>query len=144
MASDDPPVTEHPLEQAVRKVDRYPIEAFHFVQQGLSYTVEKLHGGNPDPDANRHVTGQQLCHGLREFALMRWGLLARTVLCRWNINSTHDFGLIVYAMIEHGLMNRTEQDSLEDFRDVYGFRTAFEADYRISLEPAQEMREVKP
>ena len=34
-----------------------------------------------DPDfANRHISGQQLCLGLREYAQAQWGMLARIVL----------------------------------------------------------------
>jgi len=126
------------LDQLVSELDRYPLEAFQFVQQGLSYTVQKIHGHKRDPRASRHVTGQQLCHGLREYALLRWGLLARTVLRRWNIHATLDFGRIVFAMVENGLMQKTEQDTLDDFRDVYDFRTAFESSYRIPPDPAQK------
>ncbi len=70
--------------------------------------------------------------GLREFALARWGLLARTVLARWNITSTLDFGRIVFAMVEHQLLQKTDDDSLADFRQVYEFRSALELDYQIS------------
>ena len=71
--------------------------------------------------------------GLREFALQRWGLMARTVLQRWNITSTFDFGRIVFAMVENDLMQKTDEDSIEDFRNVYDFKTAFEADYPIEI-----------
>jgi uncharacterized repeat protein (TIGR04138 family) len=134
-----PPIEEsssrRSLQEVVQHLDRYPIEAFHFIQQGLGHTVEKIHGGLTDPRANRHVSGQDLCEGLRDFALLKWGMMARTVLRYWNINSTMDFGRIVFAMIDFELMQRTEQDTIDDFRDVYDFKTAFESDYRISLEP---------
>lgn len=80
---------------------------------------------------NRHVTGQQLCQGLRELALARWGRMARTVLRRWNITSTMDFGHIVYAQIELGQLQKVEEDSIDDFKNVYDFETAFESEYRI-------------
>ena len=58
-------------------------------------------------------------------------MLARTVLRRWNITSTLDFGRMVFAMVDGGLMQKTEEDSVEDFRNVYDFRNAFESDYHI-------------
>jgi uncharacterized repeat protein (TIGR04138 family) len=119
-----------PLAQIVDDVGLYPVEAFHFVEQGLNHTVKKLRGED-QPAGERHVTGQDLCEGLRELALSQWGLLARTVLKRWNITSTLDFGNIVFALIEGGRMQKTESDTLEDFRNVFDFRTAFEGDYRI-------------
>ena len=127
------PAPEEPktLEKIVEEVGVYPIEAFDFVQRGLTYTVNKVHGPVSDPHANRHVSGQQLCHGLREFALAQWGLLARTVLRRWNITSTLDFGRIVYALVDNGRLSTTEGDTVEDFRSVYDFPSAFESGYRI-------------
>lgn len=127
------PAKQMSLQQLARDFGPYPAEAYEFIQRGLSYTVEKLHGTPSDPDASRHVTGQQLCSGLREFALTEWGLLARTVLRRWGIVSTLDFGRIVFALIDAGHMQKTENDSLEDFRNVFDFKHAFEAGYRIRL-----------
>ena len=46
-----------------------------------------------------------------------------------------DFGRIVFALIEAGQMQKTDEDTIEDFRNVYDFKTAFETDYRIP-EPA--------
>jgi len=55
----------------------------------------------------------------------RWGLLAKTVLAKWNIHATIDFGNMVYLLVEHDFMRKTEEDSLEDFRDVFDFDAAF-------------------
>jgi uncharacterized repeat protein (TIGR04138 family) len=109
----------------------YPPQAFDFVQDGLSFTVERIHGQPTEPNQNRHVSGQQLCMGLRDYALQRWGRMARTVLRRWNINTTLDFGQIVFELVALQKLKTTEQDSLEDFRDVFDFHAAFETGYRI-------------
>jgi uncharacterized repeat protein (TIGR04138 family) len=126
----EPHPPEKPLQQVVDEVGLYPMEAYEFIQQGLSYTVQKLHGDLKDEKASRHVSGQDLCDGLREFALMNWGLLARTVLARWNVRKTIDFGRIVFALVDNGYMQKTDDDTLEDFRDVFDFKTAFE-NYKI-------------
>jgi uncharacterized repeat protein (TIGR04138 family) len=128
-----PPENEKKLEDVVSEVGLYPIEAYDFIRRGLGYTVSKIHGGVKDPQASRHVSGQQLCEGLREFALLEWGMLARTVLSRWNIRRTFDFGRIVFALVDNGLMSKTDDDDIEDFRDVYDFKSAFEARYRIEM-----------
>ena len=125
------PAKAKSLIQVAQDAGNYPFEAYEFVQRGLSYTVQKVHGTAVDPDASRHVSGQQLCEGLREFALAQWGLLARVVLRRWNITGTHDFGRIVFALIEHGQMQRTQEDTVDDFRNVYDFKSAFDHAYRI-------------
>jgi len=110
----------------LRAAGPYPLEAYQFVQEGLSFTSEQVH---LDPDAfgelDRHVTGQQLCMGLREYAIQRYGLLARTVLECWRVQRTEDFGRMVFAMIDAGLLKQQPDDSLEDFTSVYDFREAF-------------------
>lgn len=114
------------------KAGRFPPEAFQFVREGLAHTVQMVHGQDavtraPDEDESRHVSGQQLCLGLKDYAVQQYGLLARTVLSRWGVSRTEDFGRIVFAMIDAGLMRRTEDDSLEDFQQVYDFDEAFES-----------------
>lgn len=121
------------LQQLAKELGQYPAEAYEFIQRGLSFTVQKLHGTDADPEACRHVSGQQLCEGLREFALMQWGLLARTVLRQWDIHSTLDFGKIVFSLIDAGQMQKTDEDCLDDFRNIYDFKSAFEAGYRIQM-----------
>jgi uncharacterized repeat protein (TIGR04138 family) len=132
-----PPSNEHIKQKSLKQVAHdfgpYPPEAYEFVQRGLSHTVQRVHGAVEDRDASRHVSGQQLCEGLREYALSQWGLLARTVLWRWGISSTLDFGRIVFTLIEVGQMQRTQDDSIEDFRNVFEFRTAFDSGYRIRM-----------
>lgn len=109
----------------------FPVHAFSFVREGLAHTVKIVHGEDaaeamlPPDDESRHVSGQQLCLGLRDYANRRYGLLARTVLRRWGVERTEDFGRIVFSMIELGWMRKTDEDTLEDFRDVYDFDEAF-------------------
>ena len=134
MPPTEPPLGhEKKLEEIVEEVGLYPIEAYEFIQQGLGYTVNKIHGNVRDPKASRHVGGRDLCEGLREYSLVKWGLLARTVLARWNIRRTLDFGRIVFALVDNGWMQKTDDDPIEDFRDVFDFKTAFEAGYRIEM-----------
>lgn len=110
------------------------MDAFEFVQLGLNFTVNKLHGAAKSQDhASRHVTGRELCEGLRELALMQWGFLAGTVLSRWNITSSMDFGRIVFAMVDNGYLRKSDEDSVEDFRDAIDFRAAFDSGYRIPV-----------
>lgn len=109
----------------------YPPQAYDFVREGLAHTAKLVHGGEigegsgPGEDSGRHVTGQQLCLGLKDYAIEKYGRLARTVLGRWGVRRTEDFGKIVFAMIEAGLMRKTEEDSLEDFQGVFDFDEVF-------------------
>ena len=75
---------------------------------------------------DRHISGQQLCWGLRDFALKRWGMLARPVLESWNVKTTNDFGRIVFGFIECDMMQQQPGDSEDDFDSVYAFDDAFD------------------
>lgn len=121
-------------QQVIERLGVYPPVAFEFVERGLSHTVQAIRSPTA-ADEERHVTGQELCRGLRDYAISQWGMLARTVLERWNITSTMDFGRIVYALIEGGLMQKRDEDSIEHFRNVYDFAQVFEADYKIGSTP---------
>lgn len=106
---------------------RYPPAAYVFVQEGLRQTSDRVYAIDDDleGDGSRHVTGQELCVGLRDYAVTEFGALAKTVLTEWGIRRTRDFGNIVFAMIEAGLLRKTDDDSLDDFVDVFEFDEAF-------------------
>lgn len=117
---------------AVADSTKYPLEAFLFLHRGLDFTARRIHGDLPDDEGEqqmncpeRHVTGQQLCQGLRDYAAREYGLMARSVLKHWNIHRSEDFGHIVFAMVDAGLMRKTDEDSIADFTDVYDFASAF-------------------
>ena len=108
----------------------FPEEAFQFVREGLSYTTKLFHGEATKPiadraDERRHVTGQQLCMGLKKLAIERYGLLARAVLSKWGIRATDDFGVIVYALIDRSELRQGDRDSFEDLKGVFCFDDAF-------------------
>lgn len=116
------------------KAAEMPEEAFEFVREGLRHTVDSIYGDSErsadslddvQTDDRRHVNGQQLAIGLRDFAIRRYGLLAGTVLGRWGIRRTDDFGTIVFALIDRGELRASENDSLDDFKGVYDFAEAF-------------------
>lgn len=115
------------------KAGPYPLEAYSFIREGLSYTVEKIHEQHdPVDEVDRHISGQQLCLGLRDFAIEQYGLLAPVVLSHWYITRTEDFGRMVFAMVDVGLMSKTDDDTLEDFRAVYNFSEAFSREELLS------------
>ncbi|WP_428386585.1 Minf_1886 family protein [Mucisphaera sp.] len=124
---------------SLARTSRYSLEAFVFVQRGLDYTVRRHHGDAEqdetliDPtESTRHVTGRQLCLGLRDFAIREYGLMAKTVLRQWGVTGTEDFGRIVFEMVESGNMHKTDEDSIEDFVEVYRFNEAFAPTLELS------------
>jgi len=112
-------------EDIVKADGRYPLEAFAFLQEGLGRAIKQAHSSAAVGGRKQHVTGRQLSLALRDLAADKWGMMAKAVLEKWNIRASIDFGQMVYLLIEHGLMSKTEEDSLEDFRDVFDFDEAF-------------------
>jgi len=112
------------------------MEAFDFVRHGLNYTVGRVHGDTSKKEERAcHVSGKQLSQGLRDYAIRRYGVMARAVLEHWGIYRTSDFGRIVYAMVENKLMQKTDDDDVRDFEGVFDFDDAFEAPRRPSIAP---------
>jgi uncharacterized repeat protein (TIGR04138 family) len=115
------------------------MEAYHFVREALAYAHTVLHmagespgqGESTESKGERHLTGQQLCQAIRQYALEQYGYLAKTVLNNWGIETTGHFGDIVYNLIRIGLMKKSPEDRREDFDDVYEFDDAFRSDFRI-------------
>ena len=114
-----------PMQQVIADDGRYPPEAFAFLHEGLNRAVQEVYRGQAGGERQHHVSGQQLCRALRDLAVERWGLMAQAVLAKWNIRRTIDFGEMVYLLIEHHYMRKTDEDSIEDFRGVYDFDKAF-------------------
>jgi len=110
------------IRKILEKDARYDMEAFVFVQRGVSAATRRFH-----PDATterRHITGQQLVEVLRDLAVDQFGPLALDVLNEWNVRTTRDFGNIVFLMVENGLLGASEEDSVEDFTDVFDLPAA--------------------
>ena len=115
------------IEQIVEIDGRYSRRGVCFVHKGLGETVRKIH--NDSEGKPSHVTGQQLCGGLAECAADKWGRMAKVVLNSFGIETTRDFGEIVYLLIEHGWMYAQPQDSIDDFNDVYSFEKVLEKEF---------------
>ena len=114
-------------EGLIEKDGRYTRDAYGFVQEALNFTqehIKKENSGKP-----RHVSGQELLEGIRVFALQQFGPMTRTVLDEWGIRNCEDFGEIVFNMVEHKILSKTEKDSRDDFKGGYDFRDAFEKPY---------------
>jgi uncharacterized repeat protein (TIGR04138 family) len=110
------------VEQICEKDERYSLDAYHFVQEGLNHTLKSLKRGG---QAHRHVSGQELLQGLRDFALKEYGPMSKAVLNEWGIRTTDDFGHAVFNLVNAGVLGKNETDSPSDFKNVFTFDDAF-------------------
>ncbi len=136
---------------------RYKFEAYNFVRESLNVAQEKFQAerlaragesneletgessqretsdveSDEGESPSNHITGQQLCEACRLHALDQYGYLAPTVLAKWGIHSTGDFGEIVYNLIRIEQMRKSDDDRREDFDDVYPFESAFSPPFQL-------------
>ena len=122
------------LRKLALKDGRYAPEAFHFLYDSLDHAV-KLAGREQEEGTARHVTGQELLAGMRQHAIEQFGPLAGAVWRAWGIRDTLDWGRIVFLLVEEGMLNRQDSDSIEDFRAGFDFDAAFVKSYRPQLPP---------
>ena len=120
-----------PFAEAVARIcardRRYAPEAFLFLHDGLLATLKRV---KDKEKKTRQISGAELAEGLRLHALEQFGPLALTVLARWGVRTTRDFGEIVFALLDAGLLGKTAEDKIADFDDLYDFDSAFRAPFR--------------
>ena len=125
------------LELILAKDDRFPREAYYFVREGLDFTQHKMAkmSGAKEP---RHVSGQELMDGMRQYALETYGPMAKLLLNECGIRATEDFGEIFFILVENNLLAKTEKDTREDFAGGYDFDEAFTAPYEPKARPEKK------
>jgi uncharacterized repeat protein (TIGR04138 family) len=112
------------LEQILANDARFHRDAYLFMREALDFTQKNV--GRENAGKVRHVTGQELLNGLRQYALQQFGPMAVTVFEEWGVKSCKDFGDIVFNMVEIGLLAKTDKDSRDDFQNGYDFAEAFQ------------------
>ena len=111
------------VEQILARDSRYTREAYLFVREALDYTQRLV--GKETRGAIRHVSGQELLDGIRQFALNQFGPMVVTVFEEWGVHNCRDFGEIVFNMVETSLLAKTEKDTRDDFQIGYDFTEVF-------------------
>ena len=102
---------------------RYQRDAYIFLRDALDYTTKqqkKIKGATV-----RHVAGPELLEGVRQYALKEFGPMALSVFSFWGIHRCEDIGHMVFNLIGAGIFGKTDEDSMEDFKEVYDFHEAF-------------------
>jgi uncharacterized repeat protein (TIGR04138 family) len=132
----------HDLMEALRVIvkddPRYDLDAYLFLRDSLDLAVRLYN--KPTEGKSRHVSGRELLDAVRQQALQEYGPLALRVLNTWGVRRTEDFGEIVFNMVEHGVLGKTDEDKREDFRGCYEFSDAFEKPYLPAAEQVGRRR----
>ena len=95
-----------------RRCGVYPPEAYFFTIDALNRTAENM-------TVRRHLSGPELLREIVWLAHEKFGKMAVNVFDQWGISHTKDFGVIVYHLIDEGILSKTDDDDLKDFEDVF-------------------------
>jgi len=111
------------IERLAEEKGRYRPEAYFWVLRVLEYARQKLRRSG-------HISGGELLEGARLLASDEYGPMALEVFHHWGLSQTEDIGRIVFDLVEEGLLSKTDQDTLEDFKGIYDFEQVFGRDLR--------------
>ncbi len=115
------------LEKICEKDPRYKPDAYEFIMEALSFTQKKYR-------RPKHVTGEELLVGIKEMLFDKFGPMALSLLEHWGVKTTEDFGNIVFNLVNNKVLSKTEEDTLESFKNGYNFKEAFGIEYQKHLE----------
>ena len=132
-------MTKVPFDQSVSlataRDPRYPAEAYAFLKEALDYTITAIHKGRGRETS--HVSGPELCKGVRDFAMQQYGPMVPTIFEAWGLRTTRDIGELVFNLIQTGAFSKSDTDRPEDFDNIFDFQDAF-------VKPFLPGREMKP
>lgn len=138
-------ISEPQLNEALKRIQqadpRYARNAYLYAFHGLDFTMRKML--RLSEGERRHVAAHELLNGMRQCAQADFGFLARQVWESWGIRTSTDWGNIIYNLISAKLMNANEEDSIEQFRNVYTLDSAFpsaEEGLMIKPQPSDDLR----
>lgn len=125
------------VERIVTGDSRYQAGAYVFLREALDFTQKRTAAGSGEPE--RHVSGQQLLEGIRAYAVEHYGPMALALFDEWGIRRCEDFGEIVFNLIDHQVLRKTETDTRDDFKGGYSFHAAF----RVPFLPPSRLTELE-
>ena len=109
------------FQEAVEKIGaedpRYHAEAYTFLRDALDATLKRRKKSKKDVPS--HVSAAELLEGFRLHALQECGPMAITVFEYWGV------GNLVFNLVRIGVFGKTDEDTLESFREGYDFPEAF-------------------
>lgn len=133
------------LEIILQRDPRFHRDAYMFVREAIDFTQKMV--ARTNKDEVRHVSGQELLAGIREYLLQQYGPMSFLMLEEWGVHRCEDFGDIVFNMVEANLLAKTDKDSREDFKGGYDFNQAFNEPFRPTtraIKPDSEPKTSQP
>jgi uncharacterized repeat protein (TIGR04138 family) len=116
------------VETVCREDRRFNPEAYSFLRDSLEATLKRRKKSRKE--MSPHVGAGELLDGFRIHALDEFGPMALMVLNYWGVETSEDVGHMVFNLVQVGIFGKTEEDTVESFRDIFDFKEAFVAPFR--------------
>jgi len=111
------------VEKILAEDSRYDVEGYSFLRDALDATLKRRKKARKDAPAN--VNASELLEGFRLHTLQEFGPMSVTVLDYWGIHSCEDIGHMVFNLVQSEVFVKTDEDTIESFREGYDFEEAF-------------------
>jgi uncharacterized repeat protein (TIGR04138 family) len=125
------------IDKVVKEDTRYHAEAYVFLRDALEATLKRRKKARKE--TSFHVGAAELLDGFRMHSLQEFGPMAITVLNYWGVRSSEDVGNMVFNLVEAGIFGKTDEDTIESFREGYDFTNAFVIPFRPKPEKLSEI-----
>ena len=129
------------LAKLLKQEPRYHQEAYLFLREALDHTQKSV--AKAGKGEIRHVSGQELLEGIREYGLAQFGPMTQLVFNEWGVHRCEDWGEIVFNLVENNLLRKTERDTRADFQGAYDFLEAFRKPFLPATRTTQPASEAK-
>ena len=124
------------LEKILAADPRYHAESYAFLRDGLESTLKRRKKARKE--AAGHVSAAELLDGFRLHALQEFGPMAITVLSYWGVRNPEDVGNLVFNLVQAGVFGKTDEDTIESFRQGFDFEEAFVLPFRPAPQSLSE------
>jgi len=111
------------VDKICREDTRYQAEAYNFLRDSLEVTMKRRK--KTRKESGSHVGAEELLDGFRLHALDEFGPMSLMVLDYWGLRATEDVGNMVFNLVNAQVFGKTDEDTIESFRDVFDFAEVF-------------------
>jgi uncharacterized repeat protein (TIGR04138 family) len=120
------------FQEAVEKIhkddSRYHGDAYVFLRDALEATLKRRKKARKE--ASSHIGATELLEGFRVYCLQEFGPMAFTVLNYWGVRCSEDIGNMVFNLVDAEVFGKTDEDTIESFRNGYDFVDVFILPFR--------------
>ena len=111
------------VEEICREDKRYHSEAYGFLRDALESTMKRRK--KTRKESGSHVGAVELLDGFRLHALEEFGPMSLMVLNYWGLRASEDVGNMVFNLVNAQVFGKTDEDTVESFREVFDFTEVF-------------------